>query len=93
MKKEVQRDYERYLDHIQVLERSIEILKGDEPRAIKRLMLSQMGTDAQTYGDVLQVDDLPYYIRQSSDLKHIWSIESELKSFRHAIRTMEESNG
>lgn len=90
MRKEDQKDYERYLDHIEVIERSIEILKGDEPRAIKRLMLSQMGTDAQTYGDVLEQEDYPVYIRQSSDLKHIWSLESELKSFRHAIRQMEE---
>lgn len=85
MKKDDRKDYERYLKHIEDIERSIEIIKGDEPKPIKRLMLQQLGTDAVTYGDVLELNDMPYYIKQNVDVKHIWSLESELKSFRCAI--------
>ncbi len=85
MSKDDQRDFERYEKHIEDIERSIDILKGEEPRAIKRLMLQQLNTDALTYGDVLELNDMPYFIKQSADVKHIWSLESELKSFRCAI--------
>jgi len=81
-------DCERYRQHIVDIERAIEILLGDEPTYIQNLMLDQIGCDRKTYGDVWEGKDIRY-INLDSKGKHIWSLTSELKSFKHALKIIE----
>ena len=80
------KDCERYEQHIKDIERAIEILEGEEPRMIKELMLKQLGCDRETYGDIQIGTKTDRIIRADSDGKLIWSLVSDLKSFRHALR-------
>ena len=79
------KDCERYEQHIKDILRAIEILEGDEPAVIQRLLLEEIGCDRQTYGDVWEGKDVRF-INLDSKGKHIWSLTSELKSFRHALK-------
>lgn len=80
------KDCERYEQHIKDIERAIEILEGDEPKMIQKLMLEELGCDRHTYGDVLDGTKDVRYMHLDSKIKHIWSLTSELKSFKHALK-------
>ena len=87
------KDCERYREHIKTMERAIDIINGEEPEAIKRLMLQEIGCDALTYGDLSEHNGRVILHRLDERVKHIWGLVSEIKSFRHAIRMIEGGTG
>lgn len=87
------KDCERYRQHIETMERAIDIINGDEPDYIKRLMLLEIGCDPLTYGDISEMNGRIVLHRLDEKVKHIWGLVSEIKSFRHAIRMIEEGSG
>ena len=84
------KDCERYKQHIADIERAIEIIEGDEPALIKKIMLEEMGLDSVTYGDVLYNGGQVRSVNLDTKQKHIWGLYSEMKSFKHAIKLIEE---
>jgi hypothetical protein len=50
------------------------------------LMLEELGCDRHTYGDVIDGTKDIRYMHLDSKIKHIWSLTSELKSFKHALK-------
>lgn len=83
---------ERYKEHLKILYRAKEILaiepESDEEELINNIMLEEIGCDSLTYGDVWEGDGITRGIKLDTKQKHNWSLDAEIRSFKHALEIM-----